>query len=363
MSSPTLSRYFAMRFLVSVTGMFLGTFVLVAFVDYIDSMRKAADVPGAPASLVILMSLYRVPQIMERLMPFSVLVGAMACFFGLSRRMELVVARGAGMSVWQIITPAVLVALVLGAIGTLVYNPLSASLREASKRIESQIFGQTQTALEGYSGGYWVRQRGTDGESILNARQSREQGLKLTTITVFTFNAAGEFKERIEAQEAELQPGAWQLTQARIFAPNAPPQEFESYLLPTKLTREQVAESFAAPDTVGFWHLPTYIRFAEDSGLAASGYRLQYQLLIARPFLLAAMILLAASVSLRAFRFGGVPQRILMGVAAGFSIYVLSKVTEDLSKADLLYPLLAAWLPIVVGGLSGFLVLLHEEDG
>jgi lipopolysaccharide export system permease protein len=75
------------------------------------------------------------------------------------------------------------------------------------------------------------------------------------------------------------------------------------------------------------------------------------------------MILLAASVSLRAFRFGGVPQRILTGVAAGFSLYVLSKVTEDLSKADLLYPLLAAWLPIAAGGLSGLLVLLHEEDG
>jgi lipopolysaccharide export system permease protein len=137
----------------------------------------------------------------------------------------------------------------------------------------------------------------------------------------------------------------------------------DAYLLPTKLTREQVAESFAAPDTVGFWHLPKYIRFVEDTGLAAAGYRLQYQILIARPFLLAAMILLAASVSLRAFRFGGVPQRILMGVAAGFSLYVLSKVTEDLSKADLLYPLLAAWLPIAAGGLSGLLVLLHEEDG
>ena len=160
-----------------------------------------------------------------------------------------------------------------------------------------------------------------------------------------------------------MQPGAWQLTQARIFAPNAPPQEFESYLLPTKLTREQVAESFAAPDTVGFWHLPTYIRYAEDSGLAAAGYRLQYQVLLARPFLQAAMVLLAASFSLRAFRFGGVPQRILMGVAAGFSIYVLSKVTEDLSKAELLYPLLAAWLPIAAGGLFGFLILLHEEDG
>jgi lipopolysaccharide export system permease protein len=121
--------------------------------------------------------------------------------------------------------------------------------------------------------------------------------------------------------------------------------------------------SFAAPDTVGFWHLPTYIRYAEDSGLAAAGYRLQYQALLARPFLQAAMVLLAASFSLRTFRFGGVPQRLLLGSAAGFSIYVLSKVTEDLSKAELLYPLFAAWLPILAGGLFGFLILLHEEDG
>jgi len=42
---------------------------------------------------------------------------------------------------------------------------------------------------------------------------------------------------------------------------------------------------------------------------------------------------------------------------------VLSKLSEDLSKAELLYPLVAAWLPIAAGGLSGFLVLLYEEDG
>jgi lipopolysaccharide export system permease protein len=363
MSSFTLSRYFAGRFFVAVTGVFVGIFVLVAFVDYIDLMRKAADVPNAPAGKLVEISLYRVPQIMERLMPFSVLIGAMACFFGLSRRMELVVARGAGMSVWQIIMPALLVSLALGTFGTVVYNPASAVLREASKRIEAQVFGQNQSALEGTANGYWVRQRGTVGESIINALQSREQGLKLSSITAFTFGAGGEFKERIEAKEAELTPGAWLLSDARVFAPNTQVRDLETYTLPTRLTREQVAESFAAPDTVGFWHLPTYIRFAEDSGLAAAGYRLQYHLLLARPFLLAAMILLASSVSLRAFRFGGVPQRILIGVAAGFSIYVLSKVTEDLSKAELLWPMVAAWLPIVAGGLSGFLVLLYEEDG
>jgi lipopolysaccharide export system permease protein len=300
---------------------------------------------------------------MERVFPFSVLVGAMICFLSLSRRMELVVARGAGISVWQIIAPALLVALALGAFGSLVYNPASANLRELSKRIESQIFGQFHSVMDYYDSGYWVRQRGNDGESILNALQSRDQGLQLNFITAFTFSTTGQFRERIEAKSAELKPGAWQLKEARVYAPNVLPQDFETYSLPTKLTREQVAESFAAPDTVGFWHLPTYIRYAEDSGLAAAGYRLQYQVLLARPFLQAAMVLLAASFSLRAFRFGGVPQRILLGIAAGFSIYVLSKVTEDLSTAGLLYPVLAAWLPILAGGLFGFLILLREEDG
>jgi lipopolysaccharide export system permease protein len=68
-------------------------------------------------------------------------------------------------------------------------------------------------------------------------------------------------------------------------------------------------------------------------------------------------------VSLRFFRFGGVQKMVLSGVGAGFLLYVLSKVTEDLSKAELMHPIAAAWLPVCVGGLTGFLALLYQEDG
>jgi lipopolysaccharide export system permease protein len=80
--------------------------------------------------------------------------------------MELVVARAAGMSAWQNVTPALSVALLLGGISTVVYNPASATLREASKRIESRLFGQSQTSFEASGSGYWVRQHSADGESI-----------------------------------------------------------------------------------------------------------------------------------------------------------------------------------------------------
>jgi lipopolysaccharide export system permease protein len=136
-----------------------------------------------------------------------------------------------------------------------------------------------------------------------------------------------------------------------------------TYRLSTNLTLEQVRESFATPETVPFWQLPNYIEMADRAGLAAAGYRLQYNELLVRPFLLCAMVLLATAVSLRFFRFGGVQKMILSGISAGFLIFVLQKITEDMSKSELISPMAAAWIPVLVGGLTGFVALLYQEDG
>jgi lipopolysaccharide export system permease protein len=102
---------------------------------------------------------------------------------------------------------------------------------------------------------------------------------------------------------------------------------------------------------------------AERAGLTASAYRLQYQKLLARPFMLAAMVLLAAAFSLRFFRMGGVQKMVLGGLASGFMLYIMSKLTDDLSKAELITPAIAAWMPALVGALTGFVALLYLEDG
>jgi lipopolysaccharide export system permease protein len=75
------------------------------------------------------------------------------------------------------------------------------------------------------------------------------------------------------------------------------------------------------------------------------------------------MLLVAASVSLRFFRFGGVAKMVLAGVAAGFVLYVATQLTEDLGAAGVLRPFVAAWLPAVLGTALGALALLHQEDG
>ncbi|HKA75456.1 MAG TPA: LPS export ABC transporter permease LptG [Xanthobacteraceae bacterium] len=361
MLGGTLARYFGMRFLGAAAAVFGGIFMLIVLVDYVEMTRQASKVPNASALLVAQISLFRVPQVTERIIPFAVLIGAMVCYLTLSRRLELVVARAAGISAWQFVAPAIVVALLMGAAATMIYNPISANLREYSKRLEADLFGE-RTGPQ-VDAGFWVSQRDGDGQALINAAASRNQGAILDGVTVLTFDAAGRFRERIEAKTAELDAGYWRLKDVVVYAIGVPPRQHGTYQLTTTLTPEQVRESFATPETVSFWNLRQYIELAENAGLAAAGYRLQYQLLLARPFLLAAMVILAASVSLRFFRFGGVTRMILSGVIAGFLLYVLSKVTEDVSRADLMHPVAAAWLPVLAGGLTGFLALLHMEDG
>src|SRR5579872_5652126 len=259
-----------------------------------------------------------------------------------------------------------------GSLGVAVYRACAGQRghfgNSCHDRLQSDV-GRLARAFQAAGGGvqdaagFWINQVNSDGQAIINAARSERQGVRLTGLTVFRFDNDNQFKERIEAQEATLEDGYWLFKSVHRYTLDSPPVDQDSLKLATSLTAALVRNGFSTTETVSFWQLPGYIRSSESSGFATAGYRLQYHKLIAQPFLLAAMVMLAASVSLRFFRFGGVQKMVLSGVGAGFLLYVLSKVTEDLSKAELMHPIASAWLPVCVGGLTGFLALLYQEDG
>lgn len=362
MITGTLSRYFGVRFLTAVLAMFAGTLLLTAMIDFLEMMRRSGDIPDTSALLIAKITLFRVPFITERVLPFTVLVGGMFCYLNLSRRLELVVARSAGISAWQFTAPAMALALLIGAFMTAVYNPVSAILREQSSRLEADLFGY-ERGFGSATSGFWLRLRNDEGQAVLNARSSHQQGLQLSGVTLFRFDPSGTFQDRIEAKTASLEHGYWRLEGARFYVSGIAPTERDVFRIKTTLTPAQVGESFATPETVPFWSLASYIDAAENAGLAASGYRLQYYQLLAQPFYLLAMVLLAAAVSLRFFRMGGVQKIVLGGISAGFFLYVLAKITGDLSKAGMMAPTAAAGLPAAIGGVTGLLAMLYQEDG
>ena len=356
----TLTRYLATRFALTILAVFASIFALIYLVDFVEMLRRSSGIPGASGVLIAYLCMLRAPAVSEQVLPFAVLAGCMFAFVNLSRRLELVVARAAGVSVWQFLAPPALIVLAIGVFSITVYNPLSAFAKEQADGIETDLFRGGRSVSDT---SLWIRQRSVDGQAILRAEQSSEKGSKLSSVTVFVFQPDGSFQERVDAPSATLKQGFWELKDARVTSPEGEPNSQETYLLATYLTPEQATQSFVAPDAVSFWRLQDISLRTEQAGLDANRYRLRYQTLLARPLMLLAMLLIAASFSLRFFRFGGVARTVAGGVMAGFVLYVATKLVGDLGGAGLLSAPVAAWTPAVLGSLLGTLVLLNQEDG
>ena len=358
----TLSTYLARRFAKAVLGVLAVIFALVFVLDFVETLRRAGDLENVGVATIASISLLKTPSIVEQTLPFAVLFGAMGAFLALSRRLELIVARAAGVSAWQFLTPALILAVLLGVAAATALNPVSADLKARSDTLEAKVFGSRRAQLD-QNGSRWIRQRSVDGEAVIRATSSAENGLLLNGVTIFAFDKEGRFNERIEAATARLEDGMWHLSDVRVLTPESQPEAHQTYIMATNLTATQVQQTFASSNTVSFWRLPSAIALATAAGLDANEYRLQYQTLLARPALLVAMVLIAATVSLRFARFGGIGFLVVGGIGAGFLLYVATKMAEDLGSAGLVNPSAAAWSPAVVSMLVGLTVLLNQEDG
>jgi lipopolysaccharide export system permease protein len=360
----TLGRYFGRRFLTAVAIVFFSCVGLIALVDFLEMTRRFGDRPNTSFGGISYLVLLRLPAYTEQLLPFAVLLGAMGTFLTFSRRLEFVIARSAGLSVWQFTGSAAALALLIGVFAVTVYNPVSAAMKEMANQVEAALLNErTATLFQANRDGIWVRQQSVDGQSILNAQTSTDNGRQLAGVRIFAFDREGRFIERIEARSATLEPGKWLLRDARVHGVASEPQQYDTYLVSTNLTLEQVRGRLASPDSLSFWNLPQVIEDTERAGLRTERYRLQYQALLARPLLLVAMVIIAAVVSLRLFRFGGVGKMIVGGVVAGFLLYVIARLAEELGEGGIINPAAAAWFPAVFASLMGCLVLLYQEDG
>jgi lipopolysaccharide export system permease protein len=218
-------------------------------------------------------------------------------------------------------------------------------------------------------GQLWLRQSdrvlSPQGVAIIHANQVELHGKQLTAtqVSVFRLDAADKLLTRVEATRATLHNGTWLLENARAIRPDQLPEPPKEMDLPTDLTVSRVQESFASPDTLSVWALPSFIGLLDRSGFSSIRHRLHFQALLALPLLCGTMTLVSAGFSMRPARRGGVAKMIGSGVAAGFALFVVSKIAEEIGQSGALPVALAAWAPAVSGLMLAVALLLHTEDG
>jgi lipopolysaccharide export system permease protein len=337
--------------------------VLVQFVELSHSVGVRADVgPDDIFGLTLLKS----PSVIQVLLPFVFLAGGIGAYVGMNRQSELVAMRAAGVSAWRFILPSALAAFVLGSLAVGLLNPVAASL---AARFELDRARMMENYLGDLPKDVWLRQGDQNTQMVIHAkaRDKVAGAVRLRGVSLYVYqkNKSGqpEFKRRLEAAQATLKPGFWELKDVREAAAGESSVYSDSLSIRSTLDSEAAVERFASPEAIAFWKLPAAIRATEQAGFSAAGYRLRFQQLLATPLLFAAMSVLAAAFSLRLARLGGLAGLAGAGVGLGFVVFFFNQFSGALGRADIIPLFAAAWAPAVVAMLSGLTLLCYTEDG
>lgn len=358
----TLNLYFLKRYAITTAWFFLGLFLLIFLIDFTEFTSRVSGLSGYTIPLGLAMSALRVPMVVLQTIPFVALFSAMALLINLNRKYELVVARSAGISAWQFLLPLCFGAFVFGTLAVAIINPIAAQGFARADVLEAELRSGKSNAIQSDSTP-WLRQKTDDGDTIIGARAILDQGTTLVDAVFLYLDTAGDMTQRDDAKTAILRDGYWDLSDVRRFREGELIEPLPSVRVPTNLRPELVQERLARPETIPFYDLPAKISSARAFGVRADPFAMQLHSLVALPFLLVAMTLIAATVSLRFARLGQSSVMILGGVTAGFLLYVVSVLVRAFGNAGLVPPVIAAWIPVVVASFFGVTFLLYKEDG
>ncbi len=155
-----------------------------------------------------------------------------------------------------------------------------------------------------------------------------------------------------------------ELKDVNVFEAGKPRTIVNSVKYNTTITVDRIRENFIDPDAISFWDLPSTIEFYKKSGFSVVKHQIRYLSLIASPFMLCAMVLVAAVFALRPNnRRGGVMFLIVGGIIAGFLVYFSSQVIYTFGLNGYIPVFMAVWTPILITVLVSVSILLHLEDG
>lgn len=362
--SPLLSWYIVRTYLVWFVGIATTIVSVIFLADFVDMLRRIAGVEhltfGIAAQLVAL----RLPYFAQELVPIIVLFASMGTLWALTRKQELIVARAAGVSIWQFLFPLILTATVLGVIFVTLYNPIASKLYYNFINLEKQYFAKNKDLVSiAGKGNVWIKHKDHAGHIIIKGYPIGTSTKILQRAIVLHLDSRSNLIERFDAEQVIFESGRIRILSSWHSKAANPPVFQEKGDLFYHVRVSDIASMVQNADSISIWELPNYIKYLKQSKLPYRDHELRFQHLLSLPILLAFMILLSAVFSLRLPRKGGTGTLIASGAAITLIIFFFSDVMKAMSLNGTLPILLATWVPIATIFCFSLAVLLKTEDG
>ncbi len=356
-STHLMDRYLVREFLMYM-GLGLGVAATLFVVgDLIQDLDRYLRIKP-PLVYIFEHFVFRLPAGLYQGLPIIVLIATIFLFLALSRQHELTALKAAGVSLYRVSLPILLLAFLV-SVGSVAFQetllPMLNSKGEEVDRIK--IRGEMPRHLQRRSQ-IWYR---SSESRFFRLELLDPAGKQMDGVTVFEIDRGFRLLDRLDAARAFWRPAGWEFERGtfREFGADGSAES-----VPFTLTALELPESIndfiqiqKPADTMSFRELRAYMQKLQESGHQVGKYLVQLYSKLSFPLVHVIMALVAIPFALQWPR-GGRIIGIALAIGISMGYWVVNSLAISFAKADLLPPVLAAWTANVVFaglGLSLFL--------
>ncbi len=344
-------------------AMFLG---LLMAMDLLQRLVRLIAEQGVPVSIALIIFGYSIPQMLMYAFPMAMLLSILLVYNRMSADSEMVAIRAAGVSFARTLLPTLGVALAMTGLTFGVANYFAPFASAAAARLEQKALaharGTQPVKIIHERDGHWQYALLADGFDLGQARLDRPN--------VVFYDKSGIPSAFIHADTAtwDTQAGRWQFTHAsiRFLMPQSPrvwilPTEdnsaliIDSYLMQLEETPFDIASADKDPEELSAQELRQYIAHLRQMGTTGPALH-EWEMGLAHryavPFSCLIFALIGAPLGLRHHRTSSA-----MGLGISLIViliyYPLYHYLDMFGESGRMAPMLAAWLPNLLGAILG----------
>jgi lipopolysaccharide export system permease protein len=348
-----VSRMIVLRFLPILFG-------LALFVIMLEVVTYATEILNLGDGGFVMIAKYilaRFPATLATFLPISLLLSLLLTVTELSYRNELTAIWSIGFSPLKLILSLAPLALVIGIVHFALVDRAIPAAAPILRNWGIADYSEKKLKI-GEKDPIWLR----SGTDIMRAAGANRDATRLTDVVIFKRDNAGILTEQIFAEAASLTAEGWMLQNVVAYnSSTEPPKRSTQWLYAGTMRAAQAGSRSGDPEEMtlsdlnyfiandGFGIRPTYV------------YEAWWHKRISLVFVSFIMVCLIVPLATRFRRGGGLGVLFAMGVALGFSFFILDGIAMSIGELGAVFPWLAAWLPVLVFGLFSLYLLAKSE--
>ena len=351
-------RHFRRILLLSLAA-FIGIYLLI---DFFEKVGDFIDHGATGADYFIYLS-NSIPLICVQILPLAILMSIVLTIGGLGRTNEITAMRACGVSLWKIVQPLMILALILSGL-LLLLNEFGAphNARALNKLFEIKLKGKAPLSL--IRDGIWFR----NGNRIINVQLADPKNRLLHGVTVFDLDDSSQFRQRLEANLVSFENRRWLAKELLIrrFDPVSGDLVGSETQRNQTLALGRTPKDFSSQELqnneLNFRQLSRMVDKLEREGFDASRQRVDMHLRLATPFTCLIMAFLGIPFALQKGRRSNIALGIGLSLGIGVVYFILQSLLTAFGYSGALPPVVTAWATNIIFLMLGVWMLLSIKE-